>query len=109
LDLLDVAAVEAAEKAGKSLDQFIEARSRSQEEANRTEEVWRESTRRFSQTRHQEYAQNWYDHHSRQLAALEETFGVLADRHRSERDRYAVMLGINVPEDGADGPPRGAA
>jgi membrane-bound lytic murein transglycosylase B len=99
--MLDAAAVEAAEK---GLDQFSEARSRSQEAANQTEEVWKESTRRFNQTRHQEYAQGWYAHHERQLAALEATFGVLADRHRSERDRYAEMLGINVPDDGADGP-----
>ncbi len=99
--MLDVVDTEAAER---QLDQFTEARSRSQEAANQTEEVWKECTRRFNQTRHLEYALSWHDHHSRQLAALEATFGVLADRHRSERDRYAVMLGINVPEDGADGP-----
>jgi membrane-bound lytic murein transglycosylase B len=101
LGVLDVVDTEAAEK---SFDHVIEARSRSQEAANRTEEVWKESTRRFNQTRHQEYAQSWYAHHERQLAALEETFSVLAARHRAERNRFARMLGIPVPADDADGP-----
>lgn len=102
--VLDVAAVEKAEKAERSLDQLVEARSRSQEAANRTEEVWKESTREFNRRRHREYAQGWYTFHSRQLAALEETFSVLVDRHRSERARFAAMLGINVPEDDPEAP-----
>jgi hypothetical protein len=99
--MLDVAAHEAAEK---SIGQVIEGRSRSQEAANRTEMAWKESTGRFNQSRHREYAQGWYEHHERQLAALEATFAVLTARHKSERDRYAAMLGIGVPEGGADGP-----
>jgi hypothetical protein len=95
LNLFDVAATEAAEK---SIDAFIEARSRSQEEANRNEEAWKESTRRFNQNRHREYAQGWYDHHDRQVAAHEETFGRLLAYHRGERDRYARMLGIAADE-----------
>jgi hypothetical protein len=84
-------------------------RTRSQEEANRVEAGWKESTRRFAQTRHQEYVQGWFDHHERQLAALEETFSVLTARHRAERDRYGRILGIGgaeaQPMDGAeDGP-----
>jgi hypothetical protein len=74
-------------------------RTRSQEEANRVVEGWKESTRRFAQTRHQEYVQGWFDHHERQLAALEETFSVLAARHKAERDRYGRMLGISIPGD----------
>ncbi len=106
LDVAAVAAAEAAEKAERSLGQVIEARSRSQEAANRTEMAWKESTREFNQRRHREYAQGWFEHHARQLAALEETFGVLVARHRAERDRYGKMLGINVPEasPGADDP-----
>ena len=91
MDLFDVAATEAAEK---SIDAFIEARSRSQEEANRTEAAWKESTRRFNQNQHREYAKGWYDHHSRQLVAHEETFGRLLTYHRAGRDRYAPMLGF---------------
>jgi hypothetical protein len=93
LDLFDVAATEAAEK---SIDAFIQARSRSQEEANRTEEAWKESTRRFNQNRHREYAQAWYDHHDLQLASHEATFGQLVAYHRGERARYAEILGIEV-------------
>ncbi len=106
LDVAAVAAAEAAEKAERSLGQVIEARSRSrsQEAANRTEMAWKASTQRFNQSRSREYALSWFDHHCRQLAALEETFSVLAARHRSERDRFAVLLGINVPADDADGP-----
>jgi hypothetical protein len=96
LDALDIAAGEVAER---SISQFIEARSREQEAANRTEEAWRESTRRFNQSRHQEYAQSWYEHHGRQLAALEETFSVLTARHKSERARFGRMLGIPMPAD----------
>ncbi len=96
MDLLDVAAAEVAEK---SIDHVIAARSRSQEAANRTEEVWKESTREFNQRRHREYAQSWYAHHERQLAALEETFSVLAARHRAERNRFGKMLGISIPGD----------
>jgi hypothetical protein len=99
--MLDVVDTEAAER---SIGQFIEARSRSQEAANQTEAAWKESTRRFNQTRHQEYARSWHDHHERQLAALEETFAVLTARHKAERDRFAAMLGIGVPADDADGP-----
>jgi hypothetical protein len=87
---------------------FGHARRRGHREggaANRTEEAWKESTRRFNRNRHREYAQGWYDHHERQLAAHEETFGRLLAYHRAERDHYAAMLGINVPEDQADGPP----
>ena len=102
MDLFDVAATEAAEK---SLDAFIESRSRSQEEANRTEEAWKESTRLFNQNRHREYAKGWYDHHDRQLRCHEATFGVLVAHHKAERDRYAALLGIAVPE---DGPPEAA-
>jgi len=94
---LDIAAASAAEK---SLGQVIEARSRSQEAANQTEAAWKESTRRFNQTRHQEYAQGWYEHHSRQIASLEATFGVLVAHHKAERNRYAALLGNGVPEDG---------
>ena len=100
-DALDIAAGEVAER---SLGQLVEARSRSQEEANHAEMAWKESTRRFNLTRHQEYAQSWYEHHGRQLAALEATFGVLTARHKSERDRFGRMLGISTPDDGADGP-----
>jgi hypothetical protein len=102
LDVVDT------EKAEGSIGALTDARSRSQEAANETEALWKESTRRFSRRQHQEYVQGWFDHHSRQLAALEETFSVLAARHRAERDRYAALLGIGVPEaqpmDGADGP-----
>jgi hypothetical protein len=95
LDLFDVAATEAAEK---SIDAFIQARSLSQEEANRVEEAWKESTRRFNQNRHREYAQGWLDHHDRQIATHEATFGRLLSYHRGERDRYARMLGIPAIE-----------
>jgi len=74
-------------------------RTRSQEEANRVVEGWKESTRRFAQTQHREYAQSWHDHHSRQLLALEATFSALTARHRSERDRFAALLGISIPGD----------
>lgn len=43
MDLLDVAAAEAAEA---SIDQFINRCSRGWEDANREEEAWKESTRR---------------------------------------------------------------
>jgi histidinol-phosphate/aromatic aminotransferase/cobyric acid decarboxylase-like protein len=102
LDVAAVEAAEAAEKAEKSIDELVDARSRSQEEANHAEMAWKESTRRFNLTRHQEYAQSWYEHHSRQLAALEATFGVLTARHRAERNRFGRMLGINIPDDGPE-------
>ncbi len=86
--VLDVAAGEAAEKAG------------------RVEELWAESVRRFHGERHHQNARAWHDYHARQLAALEETFAALTTRHRSERDRYGRLLGIPVPEasPGADDP-----
>ena len=78
--------------------------------ADTVEELWVESVRRFHGERHHQNAQAWYEHHGRQLAALEATFAALAARHRAERDRYGRMLGIGVPEDGgADGPPPEAA
>jgi urease accessory protein UreF len=104
--MLDVVDTEAAEK---SIDHVIAARSRSQEEANHNEAMWKESTRRFNQTRHQEYARGWYEHHSRQIASLEATLGVLVAHHKAERNRFARMLGISIPDDGAGGPPPGEA
>ncbi len=101
MEMLDVAAHEAAEK---SIGQVIEGRSRSQEAANRTEMAWKESTGRFNQSRHREYAQGWYEHHERQIASLEATLGVLVAHHKAERARFAALLGIGVPADDADGP-----
>ncbi len=106
--VLDVAAHEAAEK---SIGQVIAARSRlrSQEAANQTEMAWKESTQRFNQSRSREYALSWHEHHGRQIASLEATFGVLVAHHKAERNRFARMLGISIPDDGAGGPPPGEA
>jgi hypothetical protein len=97
VDMLDVAAHEAAER---QLEAIVERRVRETEDAGRVEELWRESVRRFHGERHNKNAQAFYDHHCRQLAAHGETFSQLLAHHRSERDRYGRMLGINVPDDG---------
>ncbi len=100
MDLLDVATAEQAEQ---QIDAFIRARSRSQEEANRVEEAWAESTRRFNLHRHRGHAKAWLEYHDRQLAALEATFDALIARHRAERDRYARILGIAHQDHGPPG------
>ncbi len=70
--------------------------------ADTVEALWAESVRRFHGERHHQNAQAFYDHHERQIAAHAETFGQLLAHHKSERDRFAAMLGINVPEDGPE-------
>jgi hypothetical protein len=97
--------VEAAERVEAELDTFILKRSRSQEEANREEALWAESTRRFNQKRRNHNAREWLDFHDRQLKGHEATLGHLVAYHRGERARYAEILGIEVAEyESEDGP-----
>ena len=47
-----------------SIDQLIERRSASQEEANRTEELWKAFERRVRERRRREKALAWHDYYA---------------------------------------------
>ena len=61
---LDLADVEATEAVEAGLNELINRRSASQEEANRTEELWKASERRVRERRQRENAQRWHDYYS---------------------------------------------
>jgi hypothetical protein len=60
---LKVFDVESAEKAEKSIDEFINKRARDKAEANKEEEKWRAAVRRVREKRRRENRRLWIDHH----------------------------------------------
>ena len=57
----------ATERAEKSIDEFINARSKAREKANNEEEAWKEFTRRVNEKRRRENRTAWVEYY-RQLA-----------------------------------------
>ena len=98
---LDAFDVEAAERAEASIDAFILSRSRSQEEANREEAAWAESTRRFNERRRERNRLLWREYHLRRAEGLERTAAELAASHRSKAE--ALSEGGYEPDE-APGP-----
>jgi hypothetical protein len=89
VDLFDV---EAAERGEKSLDEFINRRSKQKKRANQEEELWRSSERRVREKRRRENQEAWIVHHGRMhLLYLE-----LAAEHADRRSR--LMLEDPGPE-----------
>jgi hypothetical protein len=73
----------AAERAEKSIDEFINARSKAKEKANEEEALWRASERRVQERRRQANRQSWlayYEHMSRLHTGL-------AAEHADRRSR----------------------
>jgi hypothetical protein len=98
LDLFDV---EAAEKAEKSIDAFINARSKAKAKANAEEAAWAESTRRFNERRRERNRLLWREYHLRRAEGLERTAAELAASHRSKAE--ALSEGAYEPDE-APGP-----
>jgi len=77
--MLDPVAVERAEK---SLDEFINSRSKAKEKANAEEDLWRISERRHLSKLRRENAAAWRSYHLSQAERLERTAAELAASHR---------------------------
>ena len=92
LERVDYEATEAVEA---GLDELINRRSASQEEANRIEALWKASERRHRERRREESAAAWRSYHLAQAERLERTAAELAASHRA---RAEALL-----EDGAGG------
>ncbi len=81
--MLDHAAVERAEK---SIDEFINARSKGKEEANELAEMWAASERRHQEKRRRENVAAWKEFHLRTAEGLERTAASLAADHRARAE-----------------------
>ena len=80
MDLYDAAA---AEKAEKSIDAFINSRSKTKARANEEEELWRASERRVQERRRRENREGWISFYGRMQAIHQG----LAEEHASRRAR----------------------
>ena len=72
------------------IDQLIERRSASQEEANREEEEWKESARKHNTRRRERNRELWRAYHLERALCLERTAAALAASHRA---RAEALLG----------------
>ena len=84
--MLDPVAVERAEK---SLDEFINSRSKEKGKANSEADLWRISERIHQEKLRRENAAAWCSYHLGQAERLERTAAELAASHR----RLAAELG----------------
>jgi flavin-dependent dehydrogenase len=91
LELFDV---EAAEKAEKSIDAFINARSKAKENANREQELWKESTRRVNEKRRNRNRWEWIRFHGN----LHRLYTQSAAEHAAKRARLLREAGYE-PDD----------
>ena len=72
--------------AAASIDQLIERRSASQEEANRIEDLWKASERRHRERRRERNRELWRAYHLERAECLERTAAELAASHRSKAE-----------------------
>ncbi len=71
---------ERAEKLEAEIDRIIERRAREARDANRVEELWRDSTRLHNERRRRENGAAWYSHH----VALCDVHRRLAEEHEAK-------------------------
>lgn len=76
--MLDPVAVERAEK---SLDEFINSRSKSKDKANLLAQEWAASEKRHREKLRAEHRELWLDYHQGQAARLRATLELLIARH----------------------------
>ncbi len=82
MDLFDVFDVAAVERAEKSLDEFINSRSKEKGKANSEADLWRISERIHREKLRRENAAAWCSYHLSQAERLERTAAELAASHR---------------------------
>ncbi len=88
--MLDSVAVERAEK---SLDEFINSRSKAKDKANAEADLWRRSEIRQLEKRREANRRAWAIFHLSQATRLEATAAELARGHRA---RAAALLGAGA-------------
>jgi hypothetical protein len=84
--MLDPVAVERAER---SLDAFVNSRSKSRGKANETEAMWRLSERRHQEQRRRENRAAWYAHYDH----MSQLHAALSEEHRVKAERLLVDPG----------------
>jgi hypothetical protein len=95
--------VEAAERAEKSIDEFINKRARDKAEANKEEEELRAVARRIREKRRRDNRKLWIDHHG----VMNALHTGLALEHANKRARLLAESGYE-PEDGPEASPPSA-
>ncbi len=99
MDLFDE---EAAEKAEKSLDAFINSRSKARETANAEEELWRASERRVRERRRRSNRQEWIDYYG----SMHRVHLGIAEGHARRRAQLMAEGGYELgdgPEERGEG------
>lgn len=79
----DVAKAEAIES---EIDRIIERRARERNDANRVEELWRESVRKVNGQRREENRVLWHDYHMDQAERIERLASEIAAGHRAKAE-----------------------
>ena len=78
--MLDPVAVERAEK---SLDEFINSRSRAKDKANAEADLWRISERKHREKLQEEHRLAWYCYHLDTAERLRRTMTALVEKHEA--------------------------
>ncbi len=78
--MLDPIAIERAEK---SLDEFINSRSKAKDKANELEAMYAETTRRHHEKRREEHRLAWYCYHLDTAERLRRTMTALVEKHEA--------------------------
>jgi hypothetical protein len=91
----------AAERAERSIDEFINACSKAKKKANAEEEAWKESTRRVNLKRQRENREAWTAHHGH----MHRLHLALATEHADRRSRLLAedYAGLDEGPDGEAG------
>ena len=88
--MLDPVAVERAEK---SLDEFINSRSKAKDKANSEADLWRISERAHLEKRRAEHRDQWLDFHLGQAERLRRTMTALVEKHEAAAARLLEEAG----------------
>ncbi len=80
---MEAAKVEAIES---EIDRIIERRAREREDANRVEELWKDSARKVNGQRREEMRALWHGYHMDQAERIERVASEIAAGHRAKAE-----------------------
>jgi hypothetical protein len=85
---------ERTEKLEAEIDRIIEKRAAERRDANRIEELWKESARKVNGRRREESRALWYGYHMDQAERIERVASEIAAGHR---ERAEELMSENQP------------
>jgi hypothetical protein len=85
---VDAARVETLDS---EIDRIIERRARERKDADRVEELWRESARKVDERWREEMRALWHGYHMDQAQRIERTAAQLAAEHRARAEELVQI------------------